>query len=153
MLLSSVRYGFCVDGARERWKWKSVVCVFVFLFVSVRVSEWVYATFEHAIQFRVCCFEVSAWKFNQYLMCDRRCLQQTPSSLTNEYVALLFENEHTITTYGENDWEWHESWFRKMLYAACNMHWTCTKITRMHACVCDSQAKLLRHWIMDVSTW
>lgn len=30
-------------------------------------------------------------------MCDRRCLCQTPSSLTNEYVTLLFENEHTIT--------------------------------------------------------
>lgn len=60
----------------------------------------IYATFKHAIQFWVA-LKFRAWKFNQYLMCDRRCLQQTPSSLTNEYVALLFENEHTITTYGE----------------------------------------------------
>lgn len=34
-------------------------------------------------------------------MCDRRCLQQTPSSLTNEYVVLLFENERTIIAHGK----------------------------------------------------
>lgn len=53
----------------------------------------------------------AAWKFNQYLMCDRRCLCQNTFIVTkwmcmNIYVALLFENEHTIIvpTYMYGEW-------------------------------------------------
>lgn len=53
-------------------------------------------------------------KFNQYLNCDMYCLRPNTllhtSSLTNECVALLFQNEHTITakwwwSAAEMEWE------------------------------------------------